>query len=836
MRQLKFALRTLFRAPFVTGVAILSLALGLGANAAIFSLFNQLLLRPLPVEAPLELVNLSAPGPKPGNTTCNQAGDCEYVFSYPMFRDLEHEQSVFSALAAHRAFDVNLAARGQTETGEGMMVSGGYFQTLGLVPATGRLLSAADAQTVGGEPVAVLSHAYWESRFGLDPAVVGQAFMINGRVLTVVGVAPRGFEGTTLGVRPLVFVPLTLREQLQPNSGGPQGSAFENRRSYWIYLFGRLKAGVSTEQAAARLNVPYRAILAEVELPLQRGMSEATQARFRQRQLLLESGAHGQSSVRGEARPPLTILFGVTALVLVIACANIANLLLARSAARAAEMAIRLSIGASRAQLVRQVLTEACLLAALGGIAGLIVAQWTLNLIGSLLPAESVQTLSMRLDSQALLFTTALTFATGLLFGLFPALHSTRPDLVSALKNQAGQASGSRAAARFRTTLATAQIALSMALLVSAGLFVKSLVNISRVDLGLNAERVVTFAVSPVLNGYTPERSRALFERLEDELAALPGATEVSGAIVPVLAGNNWGNSVYVEGFEYGPDTDRNARFNAVGPEYFRTLEMPLLAGREFTRADAAEAAKVAVVNEAFAKKFGLGRDAVGKRIGTGEERTLDVEIVGLVRNAKYSEVKQDVPPLFFRPYRQQPGVGSLSFYVRAAGDTTTMLTSIPRVVARLDSNLPVENLRTLEAQVRENVFLDRLLSVLSAAFATLATILAAVGLYGVLAYTVAQRTREIGLRIALGAAPGHVRGMILRQVGAMTLVGGAIGLTASVWLGRVAQSLLFELEGSDLTVFAASAAALTLVALAAGFVPALRASRVEPMRALRYE
>jgi predicted permease len=833
VRQLRFAFRTLFKAPFVTGVAILSLALGLGANAAIFSLFNQLLLRPLPVEAPGELVNLSAPGPKPGSTTCNQAGDCEYVFSYPMFRDLEREQSVFSGLAGHRVFGVNLAARGQTENGDGMLVSGGYFQTLGVVPAAGRLIGAADAQTVGGEPVAVLSHAYWDSRFGLDPGVVGQALTINGRVLTIVGVAPRGFEGTTLGVRPLVFVPATLREQLQPATAGPQ--AFESRRNYWIYLFGRLEAGVSTEQAAAGLNVPYRAILAD-ELPLQKGMSEATQARFRQRQLLLEPGAHGQSSVRGDARAPLTLLFGVTALVLVIACSNIANLLLARSAAREGEMAIRLSIGASRAQLVRQLLTEACLLAALGGLAGLVVAQWTLNLIGSLLPAEAVRTLDMRLDPQALLFTTGLTFATGLLFGLFPALHSTRPDLVSALKNQAGQPSGSRAAARFRTTLATAQIAVSMALLVSAGLFVKSLFNISRVDLGLNAQNVVTFAVSPVLNGYTPDRTRALLERLEDELAAMPGATDVTGAIVAVLAGNNWGNSVYVEGFEYGPDTDRNARFNAVGPAYFRTLEMPLLAGREFTRADAAEATKVAVVNEAFAKKFGLGRDAIGKRIGTGDEGTLDIEIVGVVQNAKYSEVKQDVPPLFFRPYRQQPGVGSLSFYVRAAGDTTTILTGIPRVVARLDPNLPVENLRTLEAQVRENVFLDRLLSVLSAGFASLATILAAVGLYGVLAYTVAQRTREIGVRMALGAAPGRVRGMILRQVGVMTLVGGAIGLTVSVWLGRVAQSLLFELKGSDPAVLAASAAALTLVALAAGFVPALRASRVDPMRALRYE
>ncbi len=837
MRQLRFALRTLFKTPFVTGVAIVSLALGLGANAAIFSLFNQILLEPLPVEAPRQLVNLSAPGPKPGNTTCNQSGDCESVFSYPMFRDLEREQSVFDSMAAHRVFGANLAARGQTENGEGIMVSGGYFQALGLAPSLGRLLGPGDDRAVGSEPVAVLSHGYWESRYGLDPGVLGQAVTVNGRLLTVVGVAPRGFEGTTIGVRPLVFVPITLREQLQPGTIAPRGpSAFDDRRSYWIYLFARLKTGVPMEQAAAALNVPYRAILAEVELPLQRGMSEATQVRFRERRLMLDAGARGQSTTRREAQAPLTLLFGVTALVLVIACANIANLLLARSAARAGEMAIRLSIGASRAQLVRQLLTEACLLAAFGGIAGLVVAQWTLNGIGRLLPAEAVHTIDMRLDPKAMLFTGGLTLATGLLFGLFPALHSTRPDLISTLKNQAGQPSGSRAASRFRTTLATAQIALSMALLVSAGLFVKSLFNISRVDLGLNAEHVVTFTVSPTLNGYTTDRSRALFERLEDELAALPGTTGVTGAIVALLAGNNWGNDVHVEGFESGPDTDRNARFNAVGPSYFKTLEVPVLAGREFTRADANESAKVAIVNEAFAKKFGLGRDVVGKHLSTGPERSLDVEIVGLVRNAKYSQVKQEVPALFFRPYRQQPTLGALTFYIRTGVDTNGVLAAIPRIVAGLDPNLPVENLRTLTAQVRENVFLDRLLSVLSAAFASLATILAAVGLYGVLAYTVAQRTREIGLRMALGAAPGRVRAMILRQVGLMTLVGGGIGLTASVLLGRVAQSLLFELKGSDWAVLSTSAVALTLVALAAGFVPALRASRVEPMRALRYE
>jgi predicted permease len=541
--------------------------------------------------------------------------------------------------------------------------------------------------------------------------------------------------------------------------------------------------------------------------------------------------------VSGEAKTPLTLLLGVTTFVLLIACANIANLLLARSAARAGEMAVRLSLGASRWQLVRQLLVESCLLAVFGGLGGLLVARWTLNLIASILPADAAETVQMQLDVTVLLFASALTLGTGLLFGLFPALHSTRPDLVSTLKGQSGQPSGARAAARFRATLATAQIALSMALLVSAGLFTKSLVNVSRVDLGLKADNVMTFGISPELNGYKPQRSAQLFERLEDELAALPGVTGVTAGLVPLLSGSNWGSSVRVEGFQAGPDTDTESRYNEVAPAYFRTLGIPLIAGREFTRADAAGAPKVAIVNEAFARKFNLGRDVVGKHMsGSGGDGPLDTTIVGFVQNAKYSDVKRQVPPQFFRPYRQDNTVGSIKYYVRTSRDAEQFLPNIPRALARLDPNLPVENLRTLPQQVRENVFLDRFITVLSTAFACLATLLAAVGLYGVLAYMVAQRTREIGLRMALGAAPARVRGMILRQVGLMTLVGGVVGLAAAVGLGRFAESLLYQLQGYDPAVLAGATAALTLVALAAGFIPAHRASQVEPMTALRYE
>jgi predicted permease len=835
--SLKFAFRTLFKTPFVTIVAIASLAFGIGANAAIFSLFNQMLLQPLPVPEPDRLVNLVVPGPKPGSQSCNQAstrGNCDDVFSYPMFRDLEREQQVFTGLAAHRVYSANIAYGGQTVNGDLLLVSGSYFPVLGLQPALGRLLGPGDDRVIGESPVVVLSHGFWTTRFAADRGVLNQTMIVNGQAMTIVGVAPRGFTGTTIGAEPKVFVPVTLKAPVNPSS-----ERMDNRQTYFLYVFGRLKPGVSIEQAKAALEPQYRAIINDVEAKLQTGMSPQTLARFKTKPILVEPGARGQSGIPRTSEAPLRLLLGVTAFVLIIACANIANLLLARSAARAGEMAVRLSIGASRGRLVSQLLTESLLLALLGGLAGMFVAQWTLDLIASLLPTFAATTLDFHVDRVAILFGAALTISTGLLFGLFPAIHSTRPDLVSSLKGQAGQPSGARAAARFRTSLATVQIALSMALLVSAGLFTKSLMNVSRVDLGLKVDNVIMFGVSPELNGYTPERTKHLFERLEDELAALPGVTGVTAALVPLIGGSNWGNDVLVQGFSAGPDTDTNSRFNEVGPGYFATLGVPLIAGREFTRSDGAGAPKVAIVNEAFAKKFNLGRDAVGKRMGNrgrDGKQTLDVEIVGLMQNAKYSEVKQQVPPLFFRPYRQDDRIGNITFYVRTAVDPEQFLSNVPKVVAKLDANLPVEDLRTMPQQIRQNVFLDRMISVLSAAFAGLATLLAAIGLYGVLAYTVSQRTREIGLRMALGAAPSRVRGMVLRQVGGMTIAGGVIGLTAAVWLGRLAQSLLFDMKGYDPIVLLSAAAALTIVALGAGFIPAHRASQVDPMQALRYE
>jgi len=445
---------------------------------------------------------------------------------------------------------------------------------------------------------------------------------------------------------------------------------------------------------------------------------------------------------------------------------------------------------------------------------------------------------SFALSPAMLVFAASAAIVTGIIFGVFPALHSTRPDLASTLKNQAGQPGGAKAARRFRTTLATVQIAMSMALLVPAGLFAKSLFNVSRVDLGLKTDHMVTFGIAPELNSYTTERTRQLFERMEDELAAVPGVTSVVATLVPVLAGDNWGNSLGVEGFEAGPDTNTNASFNAIGPGYFKTMGIPLMMGREFSRGDAFGTPKVAIVNQAFVKKFNLGDAPLGKRfgLGGGPGTKFDIEIVGVAQDAKYSDVKVTPPPQYFLPYRQEERLGYANFYLRTATPPEQMLSTIPAVMRRLDAGLPLSDVKTMEQQIKENVTQDRIITTLSLGFALLATVLAAIGLYGVLAYTVAQRTREFGLRMALGADGGTVRGMVMKQVAKMAVVGGVVGMAMAIGIGRVAKSLLFEMTGYDPLVLTAATMALALVALGAGFVPALRASKIDPMNALRYE
>jgi predicted permease len=793
-------------------------------------MFSRLLLQPLPVREPHRLVNVVSPGPRSGPTSCGSIGECEAVFSYPMFRDLERVQTVFTGIAAHRELDVNLAYRGETTTSQGLLVSGSYFPVLGLRPALGRLLEPEDDRTVGGSEVVVLSHAYWQSRFGARPDVLDEAMVINGQAMTVVGVAPKGFDGTAVGLKPDVFLPITMRWRMAPDPRSPP----ENRRAYWVYLFARLKPGVAREQAQTAMDTPYRAIINDVEVPLQESMSDRMMAQFRARSIRLDPGSRGQSRFAADAWAPLTLLLAVTALVLLIACVNVANLLLARVAARSKELATRLSIGATRGRLIAQLLTESFVLACIAAIASLLVAQWTIGLIRSTLP-DGAPDLPLQLDTSTVIVTGALALAASVAVGLFPALQAARPDALSGLKGHAGQPSGGRASARSRISLATAQVALSMVLVVLAGLFTKSLANISRVDPGLRTDGLVTFSISPQRNGYTLPRSRALIDRLEEEIARVPGVTAVTSSTTPLLSGSVRTTDVFVEGFDPGPDADHGTRYDEIGHGYFWTLGIPLTSGREFTPADSENAATVAIVNERFARKFGLGREAVGKRMSRGTP-VLDLEIVGLVRDFKQSNLRDDAAPMYFVPHRQsnrRPGL--MTFYVRTSPNAGAPA-AIRQVMRRLDPNLPVERLRTMDDVVRAATTRERLMSVMVGAFAALATLVAAIGLYGMLAYTVAQRTPEIGVRIALGATRARVRWMVLRQVGLIAMVGGTIGLAAATLAGRAAQALLFGLQFHDPVVLASSIVVLLTVAFAAGFVPAERAARVDPLRALKYE
>jgi predicted permease len=602
-----------------------------------------------------------------------------------------------------------------------------------------------------------------------------------------------------------------------------------------VYLFGRLKPGVSLAQASTGLNALYHPIINDVEAPLQKGMSDQTMGRFKAKQVELAPGRRGQSTMQREAKTPLFMLFSVTGIVLLIACANIANLLLARGAGRAMEMGVRLALGASRRALLAQLLTESVLLALLGGVVSLVVAKWTLDGIAALLPPDASQVFQFTLQPALLLFAAALAIATGLVFGMFPAWHSTRSELVTTIRAGAGQISGSRSASRFRASLVTVQISLAMCLLIAAGLFMKSLVNVTRVDLGVRVDSLVTFSVSPERSGYDSTRGLQLYGRIEEAMAAMPGVNGVTSGRVPLLAGSNWGTGVDVQGFQNGPDVDNNSRFNQIGAAYFATLGVPLVAGREFTVADHLGGSRVAIVNQAFVKKFNLAGGALGKFMSVAGPDSLNIQIVGVIPDIKYSDVKDSVPPVFYLPWRQETRASGMTFYVRSSRPAA-LLSEIRGAMKRIDPVLPVEELKTMPQQVRENVFLDRMISILSASFAVLATLLAAIGLYGVLAYTVAQRTREIGVRMALGADGPRVRAMVLRQVSVMMAVGGVIGVAGALGLGRAARSLLYELKGYDPVVFTLAVLALAIVALGAGYVPARRASEVDPVKALRYE
>lgn len=830
--DLRYALRGLLARPLFLFVAVSSLGLGIGVNTALFSLYHQVALRPLPVAQPEGLVNLSAPGIKAGSTSNNGAGPREDIFSYPMFRDLQRQQTAFTGIAAHRHLDVNVALDGQTRSGLAMLVSGSYFPVLGLAPASGRLIGPQDDQGLGDSPVAVLDHAYWRDELGGDPDIVGQRIDINGKPHAIIGIAPEGFHGTTFGARPEVFVPITQRWELQPRAARSDA----DRMDYWVYLFARLAPGVTLTQAQEAINGPYRSLVRSVEVPLHGFLDTARLAEFADKQIVLAPGSRGQSSASRNAGTPLAMLLSAAALVLLVACLNIANLLLARGAARAGELAVRASIGASRARLVRQLLLESILLGALGAAAGLPLAAATLGLLGSLMPLEGAGSFELALNPLSIQVALGMGAATVLGFGLFPALQLARIEPMGVLRSDAARSGGSRLAARFRAGLAVGQIALSMLALALAGLFLQSLANLGRVDLGLQVDRVATFSIAPELSGYTPERAALLFDRVERELAALPGVVAVAGSMVPVLSNNEWGTNISLRGFEDAPNEDMHVYYNKVGVGFFDVFGLPLRAGRGFTDADRADAPRVAIVNRAFVARFGLGENPVGQRMAFGAGGALDIEIIGVVENSKYASVREADYVQVFVPRRQDPALGNMSFFVATGVPPDSLLPALRAALASIDPKLPVANLRTMREQVDLLTVNERFVGQLSAGFALLTTLLAALGLYGVLSFTLGQRMREIGLRLALGAAPVRLRRMMLAHVGRMTAAGALIGLALALGLGRLAESMLFELSAHDPVVLGLSALLLAVVAFGTGWLPARKAARINPVEALRHE
>ena len=831
--NVRLAVRTLRKTPVATGAAALSLALAIGANAAIYSLYYQHMLAPLPVAQPERLVNLEAPGPKPGSVFCNDAGGCDEVFSYPMYRDLQREQNAFTDIAAHQTDRAHLSYGGLTASVWASCVSGSYFPTLRLSPAAGRLFGREVDEPIGGHPVAVLGHDFWVSDLAGAPDVVGDVLSVNGRPLTIVGVAPPGFRGTTSLLLPSVYVPLTMCGAPASDRATAHRERFQDRRAYWIYLFARLKPVVSLSQARASLEPRYRSILAEVEAPLQAGLSDASRTDFVTKSLVLRDGRRGQSQLHDNRGVGVAflLLLGVTIGVVLVACANVANLLLARAATRRAEMAVRLSLGGSRRHLLAQLLTESCLLALLGGVSALGVAYGTLRFIGALIPTEAAGIVSLTLDPIVVPFVSTLSVGAGLLLGILPALHATRAGLASAAPNDAEP----RSANRVHEGFVAAQFALLMVLLTTTGLIIQSHQNnANRSDRGYGVSDVGVFRVAPGLSGYGHARTRVLLEGIANALSAKPGVASVTTGTVNTAAGETEPVEVAVEGFAGGPDADRTTHVSSVGTDYFRTLGIGLLAGRSISDSDTAGTSPVAVVNQAFARKFDLEPNPVGTRFAIGGlDAEPDIEIVGLAGDVRPLP-QRPARPIVYLAHRQGEDAGRVWFHVRTASPIDEVLDAVPALVAALDPDLPVTSLMPMTSLARLNEPVASL-AVLSASFAIAAALLVAVGLYGVLAYSVASRTREYGLRLALGADATRVLRMVLAPVARVILAGSAFGSLAAWGVERAARAVLYEVEGLPPVVIGAAVAGLVAVAAIAAFVPAHRASRIDPRTALRH-
>ncbi len=838
----RFGLRMLRKNPGFTAVAVLTLALGIGANTAMFSLTDQVLLRFLPASHPEQLVIVRSPGPNlPGHSWSD--GDSAEIFSYPMYKDLRDHNPVFSGLLARRKFLASVAVRDGSEPAEAELVSGNYFDVLGVGPALGRVFTPGDETAPGANPVAVLSYGYWTRHFGSDPSILNKPLIVSGTPLTVVGVSRAGFSGVQVGQEPDIFVPITMKAQMMPNwkrNITPNDAVvYEDRRDRWVAVLGRLKPGFTRTTAEAAMQPSYRAILESNAAIAGSSLSEQFRKRYVEKRIELEPGAHGRPILQREEGKPIIVLMAMVGLVLLIACANLAGLLVARGEARQHEIGVRLALGATRARMVRQLLTESFLLTAAGAAAGVALASWILKaLAGPLEDGFDFVGFEAQLDFRVLAFAAGLAVFTGVLFGLAPALRATHPDVHGAMKGQGASSSGGGGNVRTRRGLMVSQIALTMLLLAAAGLFARSLMNLKDVNLGLQTDHVIEFSIAPELNRYTPAQTITLGDRLRESIRALPGVRSVSAAEIRILADTDASSNITVEGYSEREHEDMNIHTNCVGPGYFATMGTELLSGREFAESDKEGGQKVAIINERMARRFFMGRNPIGLHFafGSGNDVSPDIEIVGVVQDSKHATVRGDIEPYAYLPYAQNPGLGQFTFYVRTGQDPSALATTLRKAVEAYDSNLPVFDTRTLDEQRDENIFPERLMATLSICFGGLASLLAAIGLYGVMAYMVTLRTREIGIRTALGATRGNVAWLILREAIGMSAAGLIAGLLAALAAGRLIQSQLFEVKANDPWVLATSATLLLAVVMLAAWLPARRAASVDPMVALRHE
>jgi putative ABC transport system permease protein len=831
-QDIRFGLRVLAKNPGFTFIAVITLALGIGANTGIFSLMEQVLLRRLPVQNPSELVVLHGPGPKTGRV--NSDGDDSESFSYLMYKGLRDGAANVISLIGRSSSDANLASQGQTERGRLELVTGNYFDVLGVAPAIGRVFNPDDDKNPGGDQVAVLSYNYWTRHFAGNPSVLNQTITVNNVPMTIVGVSRNGFSGVQVGQSPDVFVPMSMAKQMTFDN-----DALVEWNDYWIKVLGRRKPGVDDTQARSGLNAAYHPLLEENLTKISRFTEQKRQA-FLAKQIELEPGARGRNVAQRDSGPPLLVLFAMVALVLLIACTNVANLFLARGASRQREFAIRSAMGATRSRLVRQLVIESLLCAIAGGIVGVAIGSW---LIAELIPIVNanagIDGLKAQLDSSVLFYAIAATLISGIFFGVLPAWRVTRNSVTDVIKDQGSTSSASVGHVRFRKVLVAGQVAFTLLLLAGATLFTRTLWNLRNVDFGLRTEHVISFAISPSLNGYDYARTVRLVDDLRGRLAALPGVRGVTSSELGALTGDTAGSNITAEGAAEVPEDQQTVNFVATGPTYFSTFRVPLVSGRDFTEADKTGAPKVGVISETVAKRFFPGRNPLGMKFcfGAGDKVKPDITIVGIVRDMNQDHVKSITEnPYVYVPYSQRETLDGMSFYVNTERDPLLLASSMQTVVRDADSNLPVYNLKTMDRVVEEDLFGARIVAVLSGAFAGLAAALAALGIYGVLAFLVVQRTREIGIRMAVGAESGDIRKLIVKEVGSMLIAGVVVGLPLAYVLARLSESLLFGVSANNPLIYLVGLVLIAVVAVVACYVPARRATRVDPLVALRHE